>query len=191
MPAPRARMTRVLLLLGPLAVAAAPLLGVEVLANVRADAYGAAEQPADMRTPGPAALELVAPANRSGANGAGVRARAVLRGGGLAECGAAVERCDARVDAWHGEPRLGGKVVKAFSATIHAMPDGGSVEVVADGVACSPGCANECYLTASITSESTVVATSTEPLVVHTAPPLRAALCGNQPVRQVHPTILH
>ena len=176
MPAPRARlMTRVLLFLGPLAVAAAPLLGVEVLANVRADAYGAAEQTADMRTPGPAALELVAPANRSVANGSGLRARAVLRGGGLAECGAAFERCDARVDAWHGEPRLGGKVVKAFSATIHAMPDGGSVEVVADGVACSPGCANECYLTASITSESTVVATSTEPLVVHTAPPLRAA----------------
>ena len=176
MPAPRARlMTRVLLFLGPLAVAAAPLLGVEVLANVRADAYGAAEQTADMRTPGPAALELVAPANRSVANGPGLRVRAVLRGGGLAECGAAFERCDARVDAWHGEPRLGGKVVKAFSATIHAMPDGGSVEVVADGVACSPGCANECYLTASITSESTVVATSTEPLVVHTAPPLRAA----------------
>ena len=167
-------MTRVLLLLGPLAVAAAPLLGVEVLANVRADAYGA-EQTADMRTPGPAALELVAPANRSVANGSGLRARAVLRGGGLAECGAAFERCDARVDAWHGEPRLGGKVVKAFSATIHAMPDGGSVEVVADGVACSPGCANECYLTASITSESTVVATSTEPLVVHATAPLRAA----------------
>ena len=97
MPAPRARMTRVLLLLGPLAVAAAPLLGVEVLANVRADAYGAAEQTADMRTPGPAALELVAPANRSVANGSGLRARAVLRGGGLAECGAAFERCDARV----------------------------------------------------------------------------------------------
>ena len=167
-------MTRVLLLLGPLAVAAAPLLGVEVLANVRADAYGA-EQTADMRTPGPAALELVAPANRSVANGSGLRARAVLRGGGLAECGAAFERCDARVDAWHGEPRLGGKVMKAFSATIHAMPDGGSVEVVADGVACSPGCANECYLTASITSESTVVATSTEPLVVHATAPLRAA----------------
>ena len=42
-------MTRVLLLLGPLAVAAAPLLGVEVLANVRADVYGAAEQTADMQ----------------------------------------------------------------------------------------------------------------------------------------------
>ena len=80
MPAPRARlMTRVLLLLGPLAVAAAPLLGVEVLANVRADAYGAAEQTADMRTPGPAALELVAPANRSVANGSGLRARGTPR----------------------------------------------------------------------------------------------------------------